>query len=67
MKSFIKKLEDGGYIDKDCSPKRCHKCESEDMIPINISNSLGVIEEYQMQCEECKEILGTWSYGYWGL
>ena len=67
LKIYFNQLEKEGYIGVDGKPLKCLYCDSKDLIDINIMKANYGIEEYEVQCNNCKNITGRWAYGYWTL
>ena len=57
-----------GYINRDGSPRKCHKCGCRNVERYNtFRDDQGFIEEYWVRCAKCKEHLGIWSCGGWDI
>ncbi len=67
FEDYVKDMIDSGYLNSDLSPKKCLKCDCEDMEQANVDRLDGWrdVLEYDMKCSSCGSITGHWSYGYW--
>lgn len=64
LHEFIKQQQKDGYIDEKGKPLKC-ECGCTDFTDINEHFCQFGREEYQVQCNNCKEIVGHWAFGYW--
>lgn len=67
FEGYVKDMVDSGYLNSDLSPKKCLKCDSEDMKQANVDRLDGWrdILEYDMKCNGCGNITGHWAHGCW--
>jgi len=67
MDKHIQEEFEAGYIDDNLQPIKCHHCGGKTFKdhPVNVENA-GVME-YDRECDNCKEIVGSWSYGHWQI
>ena len=61
----LQSLFDTGYIDKSGEPLKCRNCNSNNLKIDKESYGPAGLEEYEMVCKDCNNIVGFWSYGYW--
>jgi len=69
FEEYISKQIDDGYIYPNGAPKKCLNCECEKLIGVNYDylDCYGQILEYDMKCEDCDTIVGSWAYGNWQI
>lgn len=67
MQKYIDELIEQGYIAEDGTPLKC-KCGNTDF---ETKNSYGdgnnIVEEMDIYCKECGNLVGHWAYGAWDM
>ena len=64
---YYNELEKDGYITSDGKPLKCLFCDSVKLVDTRVMQSNYGIEEYEVECCNCKKTTGRWAYGYWAL
>lgn len=67
MKHYIKKMIRKGYLAKDLEPLKCTKCKCTEFKRDQEWYGPTGVEEFTLQCTNCGEHVGHWSYGSWLL
>ncbi len=63
----ISELIEHGYIKRNGTPLKCVHCDSSNLITGEEYWGETGIEEYETICNDCKKLVGLWSYGRWCL
>lgn len=63
---YLKKQVNDGFISENGTPLKCF-CGCNSFKRIKEYYGAFGIEEYSLQCEKCKKIVGHWAYGNWQL
>lgn len=66
LKKYIEDQIKLGYILEDGTPVKCY-CGHKDFEMVNEYGGEHGIEEYELKCKKCGEIVGTWAYGHWQI
>jgi hypothetical protein len=69
IEEYIKHQVEEGYLHPDGATKKCINCDGEKFKEVNVDRLDGWrdILEYDVQCENCDNIVGHWAYGHWQL
>ncbi len=64
LHEYIQQQIKDGYILKDGTPVKC-ACGNTEFEMVDAHYCPYGLEEYQLKCEKCQEIVGHWAFGNW--
>lgn len=65
MEDYLKNMIQMGYIHSNGAPIKCIQCDSENLVDKIIEKSEHGIMEFAVNCKDCNQENGRWSYGNW--